>query len=984
MSRPAPSSWEIPLAPSEPRAYIGRVPLKLVVGPANSAKAGEVLGAYTAATARGALLVVPTAVDAEHYARELAEQGSVLGSVLTFRGLIEEVAVRAGYRGARLSELQRERVLRRVIRRLELRALEESARAPGFVLAAGRFVAELERSLVPPQRFAQALRAWGAGDERREAYAEDLAALYLGYARELDRLRRVDAELHAWRALDALRREPGAWGATPTFFYGFDDFSAVERDAIETLCRVVGTEVTVSLTFEAGRGALAARAEAVAELRALAGEVLELPARDEHYVPPARAALHHLERHLFEPGAERVDPGDAVRLLEAGGERAEAELLAAEVLELLAAGVPQSEIVVVCRSLAAAAPLLEQVFRDYGIAVAVDVGGRFAHTALGRSVIALARCALLADAGASDLLAYLRTPGLVERIEIVDRLEAMARREALTSATQLRERFEWELDEIDAVRGAEAPLTELVRHARRLFAAPYRGSGAVLETRDELQARALAALVRAAQELEELGERMRGRELIELLERLELPRRVRASGDRVLLADPLAIRARRFEAVLVCGLGEGLFPLPGAGDPFLSDERRRELAIASGLALGGVEDALARERYLLYACVSRATKRVVLSWCSSDEEGNVALPSPFISDVRELFVPEWFERRCQRLLADVVWPPAQAPTERERERARAATRGANGEAGPMRYELTEPALAHVRHVRVVSGNALETYSDCPMRWLVESELAPKRLEPEPEPLARGSYVHNVLQDVLDRLGGPITTDSLPDATRLLDEVMAELPEEILPGRPPGVREAARRSMAADLRRYFATEARGACGFEPRWLELRFGFEEEQASLPPLVLRRDDQQVVVRGAVDRVDSDGERAIVRDYKTGRVRPEYQGARWEEDRRLQVALYMIAVRELLGLEPVAGLYQPIGGKDLRARGVYLRDAPVGERLFDRDARDAEELREVLDGASGRAVELAMRLRSGELEPCPSTCSRNGCVYPGICRSW
>ena len=36
------------------------------------------------------------------------------------------------------------------------------------------------------------------------------------------------------------------------FFYGFDDLHPLERDAIETLARVAGAEVTVSLTYEAG------------------------------------------------------------------------------------------------------------------------------------------------------------------------------------------------------------------------------------------------------------------------------------------------------------------------------------------------------------------------------------------------------------------------------------------------------------------------------------------------------------------------------------------------------------------------------------------------------------------------------------------------------------------------------------------------------------------------------------------------------------
>ena len=87
------------------------MPLTLVLGPANSAKAGEVLGAFAAASTRGAILVVPTTADAAHYSRELAAGGAVLGSVLTFGGLAYEIAARAGYAGRRLTRLQRERVL---------------------------------------------------------------------------------------------------------------------------------------------------------------------------------------------------------------------------------------------------------------------------------------------------------------------------------------------------------------------------------------------------------------------------------------------------------------------------------------------------------------------------------------------------------------------------------------------------------------------------------------------------------------------------------------------------------------------------------------------------------------------------------------------------------------------------------------------------------------------------------------------------------
>src|SRR5436305_4823985 len=114
------------------------MPLSLVLGPANSAKAGEVLGAYAAAAPRGALLVVPTVADAEHYSRELAQQGCVLRSVLTFGGLAERIAWATGYAAPRLTALQRERLIQRAVRSCRLETLAPAAQTPGFTAAAGR------------------------------------------------------------------------------------------------------------------------------------------------------------------------------------------------------------------------------------------------------------------------------------------------------------------------------------------------------------------------------------------------------------------------------------------------------------------------------------------------------------------------------------------------------------------------------------------------------------------------------------------------------------------------------------------------------------------------------------------------------------------------------------------------------------------------------------------------------------------------------
>jgi RecB family exonuclease len=984
--------------------------LTLVLGPANSAKAGRVLGAYAAQASRGALLVVPTAADARHYGRELIDDGVVLGAVLTFGALAAEIARRADYGGRRLTELQRQRVLARVLTRAELPSLRESATAPGFRAAAGAMISELQRELVGVARFRAALRAWAAQDVRRAAYGRDLGRIYADYAAGLERLDRVDAELFAWRAVDALRAAPSAWGSDPVLFYGFDDLDGVQRDAVQTLAGPAGAAVTVSLTYEPGREALAARAETVEALRPVAAEVETLGPQDDHYADSSRVVLHHLERHMFAVGAPRlaltepVDPGAlwAVRLLEAGGERAEAELVASEILALTRAGVPGEEIAVLYRS-PAAAPLVARVLAQYGVRVTGSGELALTQTTLGRSLLAGARCAWMPDrAVPEDLVAYLRAPGLLDGPETADRLDAVARRRALTSASALRAAAGAEREPLAADLTAALALLDalaaapsdgagagLCALARELLAAPYRGRAPALSGDEAVDAAALAAVVAAVTELSALTPAPTAPELLELLPELPV-----ASGhgpadpEAVLLADPISVRARRFRVVFVCGLQEGEFPRAGRIQPFLSDERRRELASASGLVLRPREDALAAERYLFYSAVSRATERVYLAYRSSDEEGNLALPSPFIADVAELLWPTWPQHRRRRLLADVVWGPGEAPTERERERALAAALAPRtGEPpGPART-LGVDALAQVRHTRVVSAGALERYGDCPVRWLVESQLSPRELAPDAEPLVRGSLIHELLEGLLAELGEAVSDQSLPRALETLERQMGQLggrARALGAGEPPVVRAGALRAIEATLRRYLGHEAATSEGWRPVALERRFGFDEAEGSLPPLALGDGPEPVLVRGAIDRIDVDrAGRALVRDYKSGAPRADWPAARWKPDRRVQVALYMLVVRELEQLDVIAGNYQPLRGDDLRARGVFSDVVDDAAGFHASDMRSREELEQALAGAAVRAVELAERLRAGDVEPCPSTCSRDGCAYPAICRS-
>ena len=139
-------------------------------------------------------------------------------------------------------------------------------------------------------------------------------------------------------------------------------------------------------------------------------------------------------------------------------------------------------------------------------------------------------------------------------------------------------------------------------------------------------------------------------------------------------------------------------------------------------------------------------------------------------------------------------------------------------------------------------------------------------------------------------------------------------------------------------------------------------------------------VRVRGRIDRVDAHAGEAVVYDYKSSRAPA---GARWERDGTLQVALYMQAVQQLLGLRVVGGFYQPLSGEDLRPRGVLDAEATVELDVVGNDVLEHDEARALIERAVGRAREAAAEAGRGELAARPQTCAfRGGCMHPSICR--
>jgi ATP-dependent helicase/DNAse subunit B len=967
------------------------MPLHLVTGPANAAKARTVLEAARARAAASPLLVVPTTADVAIYRRELAADGAVLGvRVERFGGLLRELAFRAGVAGRTLTDLQRERVAAAAIAATPLERLAGAARTPGFAPALVAFAQELGEARVEPPRFVAALRAWAAGEPSRAAFADELGALVLAYRRAQERTGRRDQPQHVTAALDALREDPRRWGATPVFLYGFDDLSPLQRDVVDTLANAVGAEVMLSLTFEPGRTAFAARATLHQELLALGATEEVQPAVADYYAPAARDVLHHLERALYEPDAPRADPGGAVVALEGGGERAEIELVAAEVARLIREeGMAPEEIAIVHRGLDAVAPLIELVLRAYDVPAAVRRTIKVGHTALGRGLVAMVRCALL-DATADDLLTWLRTPGVLRTPAFADRLESRARREGARTAAEARALWEqerWSLEALDHMaqayaRGGVKALAERVDfEAATLLAAPWRRTAPVFDAEGELDARVTAQVRRALRELAQLPPDLQPEPaaLAATLDGLEVYVGSQSGAGRVTVTKPQSLRARRVRALFCLGLQEGVFPAPTKPEPFLGDDERRAINAASGLRLALHEDALHVERLFFYAAVSRPTELLALSWHAAGDDGAPSVRSLLVDDVADLLHEGWAEHPRRRELGAAGWPAGSAPTEREAARfsAAAAPPAQPAHIGHLRAPA---ALGPLRERHTWSASQLEVWTSCPVKWFVERHLRPEALVPDPEPMIRGELAHRVLEHALSSLAqdGGLSAARLPEARALVRAALDEHREDFkISPNPERLRSALRR-LEVDLVRYIEFAAHAGSTFAPARFEVKFGQTEDP--YPPLEL--DGGALRLAGRIDRIDVDasGQEAIVYDYKGKTATAQ---AKWLEEGKLQIGLYLLTVRHVLGLEPVGGLYQPLGGAEARPRGAVLKDADQGLQAFGTDRVDADRLEELLAACADAARTAVAEIRAGALEPAPERCAyTGGCAHPTICR--
>jgi hypothetical protein len=664
--------------------------------------------------------------------------------------------------------------------------------------------------------------------------------------------------------------------------------------------------------------------------------------------------------------------------------------------------------------------------------VALEAEVPVARSATGACLLALLR-ATFTSRTAADLLAYLRGPRRAGHGQ-VDRLEQTIRGRRLRSADEAV--AEWErrgwnpIAELKRLRQAAADRPRLLDEVAALARDIAQWPLATKETKGEVPERNAAHELRAAERIATTAEELAAleglepgpEELIATLEALTMRAWTGPVEGRVRIASPYELRASRFGHLFIASLQDGQFPRHRSDGPFLSDEQR------AALGLPERAETAAEERYLFHSCLARPTERLYLSYRISDAAGGAEPRSPFIGEVRRLLdppepedseQPDEMEERLTRSrgLGDLIFDASDAPSEAELARS-LATRGDRQGAGAAALGLCEARSARLRasleaaaktesatrapgplrvaavkeHLAAVAaygGTTLEHFDVCSYRWFVDHELRPEPLDPVPEGLRQGSLMHEALERLYREAPGD---DALPrpaDLERwvargreIVDEVTAELSDHPA---DRAIRRRLERLLIAFLRR---EAARQSPRLRPSLLEAEFG-EEDSAAKPVLEL----DGWALHGRIDRVDEGEGVGLAHDYKV--ARQVSRVAKFVEEGKLQLPLYVLALRELWGIEVLGGLYQPLAPTtNARPRGLVRKEdgelllADLG--LYDRDMLPEEEFEAALREAVSRATLAVSRMRGGDIDRDPgpppgfkghNQCPRY-CTFAPICR--
>ncbi|HVT44888.1 MAG TPA: PD-(D/E)XK nuclease family protein [Thermoanaerobaculia bacterium] len=468
-----------------------------------------------------------------------------------------------------------------------------------------------------------------------------------------------------------------------------------------------------------------------------------------------------------------------------------------------------------------------------------------------------------------------------------------------------------------------------------------------IETEDDLRAAArideIAGLLRRSGR----SRRKVSSSLVADLIRSAEPLRIASSEPGVWLGDVMSLRGRSFAHLFAMGMQHDRFPQRRNEDPLLSDGERR------AVGLPPIGDGRDEERLLFSIVRDAARERVSFSFASRDGSGRTVRPSHLLQDL--MWRGESDPERRSLIYRDFsLWlgPPARADSVSAQEARRVRLR-----LKPEREDISPSLLRSIRlsaasgsrssydgyiavdeglrtaiieRMAAISATHLEDYGECPQKFLFRrllraDELDDPEHEPQINPRDKGSLDHIILERFHrgadhERPLAAIAQARFrltPSESQRLREIVDEEFDRFDRDRPPfneTIRSLERKMTHRDLERFLAHDLLelATTGYSPLHFEYSFGTNRRGEPQHPerISLDLESAAIAFHGIIDRIDFDGSRLRIVDYKSSGEQHRSLARRIEEGHRLQLALYAIAAQRIFGTtdDMVSATIKPI----------------------------------------------------------------------------
>jgi ATP-dependent helicase/nuclease subunit B len=495
----------------------------------------------------------------------------------------------------------------------------------------------------------------------------------------------------------------------------------------------------------------------------------------------------------------------------------------------------------------------------------------------------------------------------------------------------------------------------------------------------------------------------------------------------------LEIQSAECEVLFIGGMIEGEFPRKYRHDIFFNDSEREKLGLIAG------EDLVGQDRFQFYQLLAGGVKKVHLTWPVFENESEL-LRSTFVDNLAKVVDvefpgvagEEWSQSRkrvAERIALRMssglnpddlqqlhflseaeqqhlkAWPEKLNVLAQQKQNEKITAWEGNLSANPKITALLESKYAGW----VYSATELEIYSFCPMQYLFQRVF---RVEEEEEvaeiitPLEKGQLLHTILYRFYNRLCELKMQTQPRKFLELLESIaqdeFAKMPYSGL--RWELVREdffgrEGARSMweiLLDEEQQNLTQF----GLIPSYFELSFGAtpggEKDPASVPePFEHKRDDQQVRLKGKIDRLDLDGlGNMVVVDYKTSKKASLPNLRKVLDGRSLQLPVYLKVAQHITkdGKQPVAAKYIIVRDRDNCEEKVVFADNEKMPKMVSSQSQKApskysDELTvdELLEQSLNYALDYSVAIREGLFRhsayPADESC-KSYCSFRRICR--